>query len=149
MRSAILLAIILVSSGVVETRGEQPTQVTANQLLRTPQQFNDKKLFVTGYFVYDAIKGGSLFADYWAAEHKGASISVNQSVFVNPGTPTNPPPPIPGVSDACELKNCYVKLIGTFCCQGPACELNHIVFFRKTKRSPKTECRPCGMYQCK
>ena len=67
---------------------QEPPTVTAKQLLRTPREFNDKKLFVTGYFVYDAIKGGSLFANDWAAEHTGASVSVDQSVFVNPGTPT-------------------------------------------------------------
>ena len=144
--SILLLLLVGVQS---KAFGQEPPRVTSNQLLRAPQEFNHKEVLVTGYFVYDAMKGASLFANSREADHNGASIGVDQIVFFNPGmttTQSNAAPPNVGISDSCELKDCYVKLIGTFCCKGGACELNRIVLFRRIKRSEKTDSHPCAMY---
>jgi len=143
----ILIAMILVGSGPLNAFAEEPTWVTAKQLLRTPQEFDRRQVCVLGYF-----DGSSLFANYCAAKRKRASITVDPTTFLNPETFSNPAAPLPGISAACDLKMRYVRIIGTFQCRGGrsngSCtgEITHIVYFRATRKSPDTKVRPCGMY---
>jgi hypothetical protein len=145
--SRILIAMILVGSGPLKALAEEPTWVTAKQLLRTPQEFDRKQICVLGYF-----DGSSLFANYSAAKQKRASITLDPTTFLNPETFTNPAAPLPGISAACDLKTRYVRIIGTFQYRGGrssgscTCKITHIVFFRATRKSKDTQSRPCGMY---
>jgi len=146
LRRASWIAVFLVAWLGSQMFAQEPAWVTVKQLLRTPHEFDGKEVFVFGYF-----DGSRLFADY-GAEQKRAGIAVDQIVFFNPGTRTSPAASIVGVSEPCELKNCYVKVIGTFRCQSvsgqSSCsgQLAHIVLFRRTSRSPATDPRPCGMH---
>jgi|SRR5262245_28108287 len=149
VRKMILIA-LWVASGALRTHAEEPTWVTARQLLRAPREFDRKQVCALGYF-----DGSRLFANFKAAKdskHTRLSLAVDQSTFINPETPSNPAAPIPGVSPACDLKNRYVRIIGTFQCgdyrsdKPCPCEITHIVYFRATRKSPDTKIRPCGMY---
>jgi hypothetical protein len=145
--SRILLVILLVVSGLLKALADEPTWVTAKQLLRTPQEFDQKQVCALGYF-----DGSSLFANYCAAKQKRASITIDPTTFLNPEMLGNAPAPLPGITAACDLKTRYVRIIGTFQYRGgrsngsSTCEITHIVYFRATRKSPDTKVRPCGMY---
>ena len=146
-RRRIVIVLLLIVVGLLKAPAQEPTWVTARQLLENPQEFDQKQICVLGYF-----DGSSLFANYCAAKQKRASITVDSTTFLNPETFSNQAAPLPSISPLCDLKTRYVRIIGTFQCRGGrsngSCtgEITHIVYFRATRKSPDTKVRPCGMY---
>jgi hypothetical protein len=113
---AILLVLMFQQTWTLSTA--EPIPVTVKQLLTTPEQFDRKHVSVIGYYV-DSFERTNLlsclFVDAFGA--KGSyrdSIWVDQTTFIDPGTPTNPAPPLIGISDVGELENHYVRLVGIF-----------------------------------
>jgi hypothetical protein len=113
---AIIIAITLTCEPWKAT-AEEPTRVTAKQLLAMPREFNGKRVSVVGYFL-DSFEGGScLFADAKASKNSKSrfeSIWIDQSALFNPGISVSSSAPIPGISEACELTSHYVRIVGIF-----------------------------------
>jgi hypothetical protein len=128
--------------------------VSVIQLLASPKAFDGKRVSVIGYYVNSFESGSHLFANAKASESlKGANIWINQSVLFNPGMAVNPPPPLLGISDVCELTKHYVRIVGSFRCTGAngrsKPELVCIMNFRVAFKSPDDPINPCGMYHHK
>jgi hypothetical protein len=150
--------------------------VNTEQLLATPSEFNGKRVSVTGYYVGNIKSGSQLFVSARAANDPNGNrgyVWIDETTFINPGTLTNPPPPLPGISEPCQLTKHYVRIIGVFNYRPNvtrlssdgngrvrynfgfsrnglcASEITHVVYFRVARKSAEDPFNPCGMYHKK
>jgi hypothetical protein len=154
-QSRVVLALVLTLTWqFASATVTEPIFVTIKQLLSSPTEFDGKQVSVIGYYVNSFESGSHLFANAKTSKNsKGANLSVDQSVLFNPGTASNPAPPLIGISDVCELTKHYVRIIGTFRCREGngrrKLELMNIMNFRVAFKSPDDPINPCGMYHNK
>jgi hypothetical protein len=157
-------------------RTEEPTWVNTEQLLAKPSEFDGKRVSVTGYYVGNIKSGSRLFVSARAAnDPKGnrGYVWIDETTFINPGTPSNPPPPLPGISELCQLTKHHVRIIGVFHYRPnvtrlssdrngmvrynfafsrnglSASEITNVVYFRVARKSAEDSINPCGMYHKK
>jgi hypothetical protein len=138
-------------------RAAEPVVVTVSQLLATPTEFDGTHVSVIGYYVegFDRAKLVScLFPNACDSNRHRGSIWVDQATFFNPGTPTNPAPPLIGISEVCAVKEHYVRVVGVFRSRsvrgfGPgrhwSSEITGIVNFRVSRKTACDPKNPCGI----
>ena len=148
---AIFLALLFQQTRIL--KADEPVAVNVSQLLAAPTEFDGKHVSVTGYYVNSFKSGSCLFTDRVSAKaHDNAkSIWVDETTFAFP-------PALIGISEVCELKDHYVRIVGIFRFRGhkldrgfglgelwPS-EVTGIVNFRVAHKTAEDPKNPCAMY---
>lgn len=155
-QSVVAIFLALMFQQTWTSSAAEPISVTVKELLTTPAQFDRKQVSVIGYYVNTFKDGSCLFRDRAAAKTSEINLKtiwIDLSIF-------SPPPPLVGISEPCELKDHYVRIVGTFRFRGVnlnrgfgfgeswSSEITNIINFRAVAKLPDST-NPCGMYKNK
>jgi hypothetical protein len=128
-----LVGLVLLS--LVLRSWAEPVSTTAHELLRTPTQFDGKRVLVRGYYV-GTFGESRLFGnlkDVTHCQYQVNSIWVDQSIWANPAEVRI------GISDVDSLTKHTVRLIGTFRYRPTnqtglsPCALINVTYFRPSR----------------
>jgi hypothetical protein len=121
-----LLGLASLSSAL--SASAEPISTTAGDLLRAPTQFDEKRVFVIGYYV-GSFGESRLFANAEEATRVANDVWIDQSVWANPADIGG------GVDGVGSLTKHYVQLIGTFryspTNMGGSYAITNVTYFRR------------------